>query len=94
MLWIYGVWDVIDQLIVKGGILIGFCVLDVWLIVFDYVYIMGGGSCCSCNSCGVILGNDDLDLEEIMNFEFGVIYEVDSYSVSVMVFYIKFKNKL
>ncbi|WP_230383088.1 TonB-dependent receptor domain-containing protein [Paracoccus shanxieyensis] len=91
---IYGVWDATDQLTVKGGISTGFRAPDVRSIVPDYAYTTGGGSCRSRNSCGVILGNDDLDPEETTNFELGAIYEADSYSVSATAFHTKFKNKL
>ncbi|SMO87480.1 TonB-dependent receptor domain-containing protein [Paracoccus laeviglucosivorans] len=91
---IYGVWDANDKLTVKGGISTGFRAPDVRSIVPDYAYTTGGGSCRARNSCGVILGNDDLEPEETTNFELGAIYEDDGYTLSATAFHTKFKNKL
>lgn len=93
---IYGVWDANDNLTIKGGISTGYRAPDVRAITPGYAYTTGGGGCASNTppSCGVILGNPDLDPEETTNFEMAAIYEASAYTLSATAFHTKFKNKL
>lgn len=93
---IYGVWNASPNLTVKGGVSTGFRAPDIRSIVPGYAYTTGGRNCSSGTppSCGVILGNADLDPEETTNVELGTVYEADSFSVSATAFHTKFKNKL
>ncbi|WP_241557856.1 TonB-dependent receptor domain-containing protein [Falsirhodobacter deserti] len=93
---IYGVWDVSDALTIKGGISTGFRAPDIRSITPNYAYTTGGGGCASNSppSCGVILGNADLEPEETTNVELGAIYEGLGYSLGATIFHTKFKNKL
>lgn len=93
---IYAVWDATDALTIKGGISTGYRAPDIRTITPGYAYTTGGGNCASNTppSCGVILGNDDLDPEETTNFEIGAIYEGSSFSFGATAFHTRFKNKL
>jgi len=93
---IYGVWNATDALTVKGGISTGFRAPDIRTITPGYAYTTGGGGCASNSppSCGVILGNPDLEPEETTNLELGTIYEGQGYSFGATIFRTKFKNKL
>lgn len=93
---IYAVWDATSQLTVKGGVSTGYRAPDLRDITPGYAYTTGGRGCASNNppSCGVILGNTDLDPEETVNFEVGAVYEGDSFNVSATAFHTRFKNKL
>src|SRR5699024_4836295 len=70
---VYGVWDVTPNLIVKGGISTGYRAPDIRTITPGYAYTTGGRGCADNTppSCGVILGNPDLDPEESTSFELG-----------------------
>lgn len=93
---IYGVWNASPNLTIKGGVSTGFRAPDIRTIVPGYAYTTGGRNCSRNTppSCGVILGNDQLDPEETTNIELGAIYETADYSVSATAFHTKFKNKL
>lgn len=93
---IYGVWDATDNLTIKGGISTGFKAPDIRSIADGYAYTTGGGGCSSNSppSCGVILGNSDLEPEKTTNFELGGSYEGGNFTISATAFHTKFKNKL
>ncbi len=93
---LYAVWDASPSLTVKGGVSTGFRAPDIRAIAPGYAYTTGGRGCASNTppSCGVILGNPDLDPEETTNFEIGAIYEADTFSLSTTAFHTRFKNKL
>lgn len=100
---IYGVWNATSALTVKGGISTGYRAPDIRTITPGYAYTTGGGGCADVvdadgnprtPSCGVILGNDDLEPEETVNLEIGGIYEAPTYSLGATVFHTRFKNKL
>lgn len=93
---IYGVWTASDSVTVKGGISTGYRAPDIRTITPGYAYTTGGGGCASNTppSCGVILGNADLDPEETVNFELGTVYEGSSFTLSATAFHTRFKNKL
>ncbi|MEE2860552.1 MAG: TonB-dependent receptor [Pseudomonadota bacterium] len=100
---IYGVWDATTALTIKGGISTGYRAPDIRTITPGYAYTTGGGRCRSvleddgsprAPSCGVILGNGDLDPEETVNVEIGGIYDGGTYSLGATAFHTRFKNKL
>ncbi|WP_232844857.1 TonB-dependent receptor domain-containing protein [Paracoccus onubensis] len=93
---LYGVWNASPNLTVKGGISTGFRAPDIRTIAPGYAYTTGGRGCSGNNppSCGVILGNPELEPEETTNIEIGMTYEANSFSVSATAFHTRFKNKL
>ena len=93
---IYGVWNATPALTVKGGISTGYRAPDIRTITPGYAYTTGGSGCSGNTppSCGVILGNPDLDPEETTNVELGAIYEGGSFTVGATAFHTRFRNKL
>ncbi|WP_126156193.1 TonB-dependent receptor domain-containing protein [Paracoccus haematequi] len=93
---IYGVWDATDALTIKGGISTGYRAPDIRTITPGYAYTTGGGNCARNTppSCGVILGNDELDPEKTTNIEIGAVYEGSTFTVGATAFHTRFKDKL
>lgn len=93
---IYAVWDATPDLTIKGGISTGFRAPDIRTITPGYAYTTGGGGCAGNTppSCGVILGNADLEPEETTNIEIGTVYETGAFTFSATAFHTRFKNKL
>ncbi len=93
---IYGVWDATPALTIKGGISTGYRAPDIRTITPGYAYTTGGGNCRNNTppSCGVILGNAELDPERTTNFELGAIYEGSGFTVGATAFHTRFKDKL
>ncbi|MCJ8139797.1 TonB-dependent receptor domain-containing protein [Falsirhodobacter halotolerans] len=93
---LYGVWNATEALTLKGGISTGFKAPDIRTITPDYALTTGGGGCARNTppSCGVILGNPDLDPEKTVNVELGAIYEGRGYNLGATVFRTEFKDKL
>ncbi|WP_272848211.1 TonB-dependent receptor domain-containing protein [Paracoccus saliphilus] len=93
---IYGVWNASPSLTIKGGVSTGYRAPDIRTITPGYAYTTGGSGCSSNTppSCGVILGNPDLEPEETTNIEIGAMYEADNFTLSATAFHTKFKNKL
>ncbi len=93
---LYAVWDATPGLTVKGGISTGFRAPDIRTITPGYAYTTGGSGCASKTppSCGVILGNADLEPEETTNIEIGTVYESGAFTFSATAFHTRFKNKL
>lgn len=93
---IYAVWDATADLTVKGGISTGFKAPDIRTITPGYALTTGGAGCSNNTppSCGVILGNPDLEPEETINFEVGTVYESGPFAFSATAFHTKFENKL
>lgn len=93
----YVVWYGSEQLIIKGGVLCGFKVLDICIIVLGYVYMIGGVGCIVGFSgiCGVIIGDFNFKLEISISWELGVLWDnYVGFFGGVMLFYIDFKDKV
>lgn len=93
---IYGVWDAAPAVTIKGGISSGFRAPNIRTISPGYAYTTGGGGCASNTppSCGVILGNPDLEPEKTVNVELGTVYEGSNFTLSATAFHTRFKDKL
>ncbi|SIT86762.1 TonB-dependent receptor domain-containing protein [Pontibaca methylaminivorans] len=93
---IYGVWDATPALTIKGGISTGYRAPDIRTITPGYAYTTGGRGCSGNTppSCGVILGNPDLEPEQTTNFELGMIYEGTDFTLGATAFHTRFKDKL
>ena len=93
---IYGVWDATPALTIKGGISTGYRAPDIRTITPGYAYTTGGANCRNNTppSCGVILGNAELDPEQTTNFELGAVYEGSGFTVGATAFHTRFKDKL
>ena len=93
---IYGVWNASPAVTVKGGISTGYRAPDIRTITPGYAYTTGGANCSRNDppSCGVILGNPDLDPEQTTNIELGAIYEGTGFTVGATAFHTRFRDKL
>lgn len=87
---IYGVWDMTETLVLKGGISTGFTAPALRQVVAEWGQVTGGGS-----SQGMILGNPNLKPEKSTNYEVSLNYlNDDGLSGSVTGYYTKFKDKI
>lgn len=101
---LYAVYDLTDQVTIKGGVSTGFLAPDIRQITPGYAYTTGGGGCfygpedelpAESSPCGVILANEDLEPETSTNFEAGVIYDnLRNLTVGATLFYTELKNQV
>ena len=68
---LYGVWSATDELTIKGGISTGFRAPEIRQIAPGYAYTTGGGGCTygPSGTCGVIIGDPNLEAEKSTSYE-------------------------
>ncbi|WP_084032762.1 TonB-dependent receptor domain-containing protein [Chelativorans sp. J32] len=94
---LYGVWHATDNLTIKGGVSTGFRAPEIRQIAPGYAYTTGGAGCSygPNGTCGVIIGDPDLEAEKSTSYEIGVLW--DSYaglSAGATFFYTDFRDKI
>lgn len=74
---IYGVWEPVTNLIVKGGVTTGFRAPDIRMIAPGYAYTTGGPTCTvgPNGTCAVIVGDPDLGAEKSTSYEVSISYD-------------------
>ncbi len=93
---IYGVWNATVDLTVKGGVSTGFRAPDIRTIAPGYAYTTGGGGCSygPAGTCGVIIGDPDLQPEKSTSYEIGAIWDNGDVTLGATYFYTDFKDKI
>ncbi|MBY8978016.1 TonB-dependent receptor [Rhodobacteraceae bacterium NNCM2] len=94
---VYGVWQAMDGLTIKGGVSTGFRAPEIRSIAPGYAYTTGGGRCTYGpeGTCGVIIGDPDLQPETSTSYEAGFIWEgIDAFSFGATFFWTDFRDKI
>lgn len=101
---LYAVYNLTEQVTLKGGVSTGFRAPDIRQITPGYAYTTGGGGCFygpadelpdGSNPCGVILANEDLKPETSVNYEAAVIYDnLENMTLGATLFYTELKNQV
>ncbi|ANF81320.1 hypothetical protein A3K93_03325 [Acinetobacter sp. NCu2D-2] len=86
---LYGVYNLNDSMIVKGGVSTGYKQPDIRAVAPGYYAATGGGA-----GNAVIRANPDLKPEESVSSELGFYLTRDIYKASLTGFYTEFKNKI
>ncbi|MDV2967508.1 TonB-dependent receptor [Nitratireductor aquimarinus] len=73
----YAVWHATPQLTLKGGVSTGFKAPVIRAIAPGYAYVTGGRGCSygPDGTCGVIIGNPDLEAEKSTSIEIGGLWD-------------------
>ncbi len=93
----YAVWHATEQLTFKGGISTGFRAPELRTIAPGYAYTTGGGGCSygPNGTCGVIIGDPDLQPEKSTSYEASVLWDNQSgLRLGATYFYTDFKDKI
>jgi len=93
----YAVWHPTEMWTIKGGVSTGFRAPDIRTIAPGYAYTTGGGGCSygPNGTCGVIIGDPDLEPEKSTSYEFSVGWNNFSWlSANATYFYTDFKDKV
>jgi outer membrane receptor for ferrienterochelin and colicins len=93
----YAVWHPAEEWTVKGGVSTGFRAPDIRTIAPGYAYTTGGGNCTygPNGTCGVIIGDPDLEPEKSTSYEFSVGWNSFEWiSANATYFYTDFKDKV
>jgi outer membrane receptor for ferrienterochelin and colicins len=94
---LYGVWRATDALTLRGGVSTGFRAPDVRSIAPGYAYTTGGSGCTygPAGTCGVIVGDPDLEAEKSISYEIGAQWEpTHALSLGATAFWTEFKDKI
>lgn len=101
---LYGVYDVNEQVTLKGGVSTGYRTPDIRSISPGYAYTTGGGGCfygpadelpAGINPCAVMVGNPDLKPETSVNYEAGILYDnLSNLTAGATVFYTELKDQV
>lgn len=101
---LYGVYDVSEQVTLKGGVSTGFRTPDIRSISPGYAYTTGGASCFygpedelpeGRNPCAVMVGNPDLKPETSVNYEAGILYDnLSNLTAGATIFYTELKDQV
>jgi outer membrane receptor for ferrienterochelin and colicins len=93
----YAVWHATEQLTFKGGVSTGFRAPELRTIAPGYAYTTGGAGCSygPNGTCGVIIGDPDLQPEKSTSYEASVLWDNQSgLRLSATYFYTDFKDKI
>ncbi|WP_343315600.1 TonB-dependent receptor [Brucella sp. BE17] len=93
----YAVWHATEQLTLKGGISTGFKAPEIRTIAPGYAYTTGGAGCSygPDGTCGVIIGDPDLQPEKSTSYEASVLWDNQSgLRLGATYFYTDFKDKI
>ena len=94
---LYGVWNPLDQLTIKGGVSTGFRAPDIRSISPGYAYTTGGGGCSYGpeGTCGVIIADPNLKAETSTSYEIGALWDnYSGFTAGATYFYTKFTDKI
>ncbi|MGI6854420.1 TonB-dependent receptor domain-containing protein [Mesorhizobium sp. 1B3] len=93
---LYGVWNPLEQLTVKGGVSTGFRAPDIRSISPGYAYTTGGGGCSyEGGTCGVIIADPNLRAETSTSYEIGAIWDnYAGFTAGATYFYTTFTDKI
>jgi outer membrane receptor for ferrienterochelin and colicins len=93
----YAVWHATDQITFKGGISTGFKAPDIRTIAPGYAYTTGGGGCSygPTGTCGVMIGDPNLEPEKSTSYEASVLWDnQEGLRLGATYFYTNFKDKI
>ena len=93
----YAVWHATEQLTFKGGVSTGFRAPELRTIAPGYAYTTGGAGCSygPNGTCGVIIGDPDLQPEKSTSYEASVLWDNQSgLRLGATYFYTDFKDKI
>ena len=93
----YAVWHATEQLTIKGGISTGFRAPEIRTIAPGYAYTTGGGNCTygPNGTCGVIIGDPNLQPEKSTSYEASVLWDdQQGLRLGATYFYTDFKDKI
>ncbi|MCO4318928.1 TonB-dependent receptor [Phyllobacterium sp. 21LDTY02-6] len=93
----YAVWHANEQLTFKGGISTGFRAPEIRTIAPGYAYATGGAGCSygPNGTCGVIIGDPDLQPEKSTSYEASILWDNQSgLRLGATYFYTDFKDKI
>ena len=93
----YAVWHATEQLTFKGGISTGFKAPEIRTIAPGYAYTTGGSGCSygANGTCGVILGDPNLQPEKSTSYELSALWDNQSgLRLGATYFYTDFRDKI
>ncbi|MEE9987243.1 TonB-dependent receptor plug domain-containing protein [Agrobacterium pusense] len=93
---LYGVWSATEELTIKGGVSTGFRAPEIRQIAPGYAYTTGGGGCTygPSGTCGVIIGDPNLEAEKSTSYEVAALWENGDVALGATYFYTDFKDKI
>ncbi|MGP4688604.1 TonB-dependent receptor domain-containing protein [Agrobacterium pusense] len=93
---LYGVWSATEELTIKGGISTGFRAPEIRQIAPGYAYTTGGGGCTydENGTCGVIIGDPNLEAEKSTSYEVAALWDNGDVALGATYFYTDFKDKI
>ncbi|WP_293826263.1 TonB-dependent receptor [uncultured Brevundimonas sp.] len=94
---LYAVWTPAEAWTIKGGVSTGFRAPELRQVAEGYAYTTGGATCSvgPNGTCGVILGDPDIEPETSTNYEISVLWNPSTtLSASATVFRTAFKDKI
>ncbi|MDH0611842.1 MULTISPECIES: TonB-dependent siderophore receptor [unclassified Agrobacterium] len=93
---LYGVWSATEELTIKGGISTGFRAPEIRQIAPGYAYTTGGGGCTygPSGTCGVIIGDPNLEAEKSTSYEVAALWDNGDVALGATYFYTDFKDKI
>jgi outer membrane receptor for ferrienterochelin and colicins len=93
---LYGVWSATEELTIKGGISTGFRAPEIRQIAPGYAYTTGGGGCSygPSGTCGVIIGDPNLEAEKSTSYEVAALWDNGDVALGATYFYTDFKDKI
>ncbi|WP_295814198.1 TonB-dependent receptor, partial [uncultured Nitratireductor sp.] len=93
----YAVWHATEQLTLKGGMSTGFKAPNIRTIAPGYAYTTGGRGCSygPGGTCGVIIGDPNLEAEKSTSFEVSALWDsLGGVRLGATYFYTDFKDKI
>lgn len=94
---LYAVWTPAEAWTIKGGVSTGFRAPELRQVAQGYAYTTGGATCTvgPTGTCGVIIGDPDIEPETSTNYEVSVLWNPSrTLSASATVFRTEFKDKI
>nr|WP_314526581.1 TonB-dependent receptor [uncultured Brevundimonas sp.] len=94
---LYAVWTPAEAWTIKGGVSTGFRAPELRQVANGYAYTTGGANCTvgQNGTCGVILGDPNIEPETSTNYEVSVLWNPSTtLSASATVFRTRFKDKI
>ncbi|MFW1664931.1 TonB-dependent receptor domain-containing protein [Acinetobacter ursingii] len=91
---IYGVYNLTDQFIVKGGVSTGYKQPDIRSVTDGFYSVTGGGGSPLPTGRAIIKANPDLKPESTLTSELGLYWNNDYFNTSVTGYLTKFKDRI
>lgn len=94
---LYAVWNATDALTIKGGVSYGFRAPEIRQVADGYAYTTGGGGCTvgPMGTCGVIIGDPNLEPETSVNYEVSALFNPSrALSLTATAFRTDFADKI